>query len=29
MYVYSDYARLNEEHREIVKGMTNSGVVYG
>lgn len=29
MYVYSDYARLNEERREILKGITNSGLVYG
>ncbi len=29
MYAYSDYARLNEERREIVKGITKSGRVYG
>jgi predicted nucleotidyltransferase len=29
MYAYSDYARLNEERREIVKGITERGVVYG
>ena len=29
MYVYSDYARLNEERREIVKGITKRGLVYG
>jgi predicted nucleotidyltransferase len=29
MYAYSDYARLNEERREIVKGITNRGLVYG
>ena len=29
MYAYSDYARLNEERREIVKGVTERGVVYG
>lgn len=29
MYAYSDYARLNEERREIVKGITTRGLVYG
>lgn len=29
MYAYSDYARLNEERRELVKGITERGVVYG
>lgn len=29
MYAYSDYARLNEERREVVKGITERGVVYG
>jgi uncharacterized protein len=29
MYVYSDYARLNEERREILKGITKRGLVYG
>jgi uncharacterized protein len=29
MYAYSDYARLNEERREIVKGISQSGRVYG
>ena len=29
MYAYSDYARLNEERREIVKGITERGLVYG
>ena len=29
MYAYSDYARLNEERREIVKGITKRGLVYG
>lgn len=29
MYVYSDYARLNEERREILKGVTRRGLVYG
>jgi predicted nucleotidyltransferase len=29
MYVYSDYARLNEERREIIKGITKRGLVYG
>lgn len=28
MYAYSDYARLNEERRETVKGITKSGLVY-
>ena len=29
MYAYSDYARLNEERRQILKGITNRGLVYG
>lgn len=29
MYTYSDYARLNEERREILKGITHRGLVYG
>ena len=29
MYAYSDYARLNEERRELVKGITERGLVYG
>jgi uncharacterized protein len=29
MYAYSDYARLNEERHEIVKGITTRGLVYG
>ncbi len=29
MYAYSDYARLNEERREILKGITTRGLVYG
>ncbi|ULA63834.1 MAG: Nucleotidyltransferase domain-containing protein [Nitrospira sp.] len=29
MYAYSDYARLNEERREIVKRITAHGLVYG
>jgi uncharacterized protein len=29
MYVYSDYARLNEERQDILKRITQSGVVYG
>lgn len=29
MYVYSDYARLNEERREILKRISASGLVYG
>lgn len=29
MYAYSDYARLNEERREIAKGITKRGLVYG
>lgn len=29
MYTYSDYARLNEERREIVKSIAKRGFVYG
>lgn len=29
MYAYSDYARLNEERREILKGITKRRLVYG
>jgi predicted nucleotidyltransferase len=29
MYAYADYARLNEERREIVKGIAQRGTVYG
>ena len=29
MYAYSDYARLNEERREILKRISVSGLVYG
>lgn len=29
MYTYSDYARLNEERREILKRVRASGLVYG
>jgi predicted nucleotidyltransferase len=29
MYALADYARLNEERREIVKGITQRGLVYG
>lgn len=29
MYSYADYARLNEERRDIVKGVTARGLVYG
>ncbi|MDP3089446.1 MAG: nucleotidyltransferase domain-containing protein [Nitrospira sp.] len=29
MYTYSDYARLNEERRDILKRIAASGVVYG
>lgn len=29
MYVYSDYARLNEERREILKRVRASGMIYG
>jgi hypothetical protein len=29
MYTYSDYARLNEERRDILKRIAQSGVVYG
>lgn len=29
MYAYSDYARLNEERREILKGIAKRGFIYG
>jgi len=29
MYVYADYARLNEERKELLKGITQRGLVYG
>jgi predicted nucleotidyltransferase len=29
MYAYADYARLNEERREVLKGITHRGLVYG
>lgn len=29
MYTYSDYARLNEERRDILKRIRASGLVYG
>ena len=29
MYAYSDYARLNEERKGILKGITERGLVYG
>ena len=29
MYVYADYARLNEERREILNRVRASGVIYG
>jgi len=29
MYAYSDYARLNEERREILKRVSESGLIYG
>jgi hypothetical protein len=29
MYAYSDYARLNEERRDILKRVSASGLVYG
>ena len=29
MYAYADYARLNEERRDIVKGIAARGLVYG
>jgi hypothetical protein len=29
MYVYADYARLNEERREVVKDIAHRGLVYG
>jgi hypothetical protein len=29
MYAYSDYARLNEERREILKRVRMSGLIHG
>jgi predicted nucleotidyltransferase len=29
MYAYADYARLNEERRELVQGIQERGLVYG
>jgi predicted nucleotidyltransferase len=29
MYAYADYARLNEERRDILKSITARGLVYG
>lgn len=29
MYAYADYARLNEERKELLKGITQRGLVYG
>ena len=29
MYTYADYARLNEERRDILKGIAARGLVYG
>ncbi len=29
MYAYSDYARLNEERSEILRGIAKRGLVYG
>lgn len=29
MYAYSDYARLNEERREILNGIAKRGLIYG
>ena len=29
MYTYADYARLNEERREVLKGIAHRGLVYG
>lgn len=29
MYAYADYARLNEERRDLLKGITERGLVYG
>lgn len=29
MYTYADYARLNEERKELLKGITERGFVYG
>ena len=28
MYAYADYARLNEERRDLIKGTTQRGLVY-
>jgi hypothetical protein len=28
MYAYSDYARLNEERRETLKGIPERGLIY-
>lgn len=29
MYAYADYARLNEERRDLVKSIKERGLVYG
>lgn len=29
MYAYSDYARLNEERRELLKNIKERGLIYG
>lgn len=29
MYTYADYARLNEERKDVLKGITQRGLVYG
>jgi len=29
MYTYADYARLNEERRDLLKGIKARGLVYG
>ena len=29
MYAYADYARLNEERRELLQGIKDRGLVYG
>ena len=29
MYTYADYARLNEERRDVLKGLAQRGLVYG
>jgi hypothetical protein len=29
MYTYADYARLNEERRDLLKGIKARGLAYG